>query len=184
MSKTSFLLLSSFYHEAQSATYPFGYGLSMQNTSYNPSSIGGIEEAQSNASRKPFANFSFKLTAVDLSFPSQSIPSTSKDSPLGFERFLGRNPFDLRTNHSTFSYFSHISTPFLVENPCFWFCSFSPSTSEPRLLRLWSTKSPQSMPRLLKSSSVGEPAGAPSSTAGFCFFFQPSYTTKIRILQW
>ena len=50
-----------------------------------------------------------------------SIPYVSKDSPLGFGRFLGRNPFDLHTKPSIFSSptsysFSSSSNPFLVEN--------------------------------------------------------------------
>ena len=34
---------------------------------------------------EPLANFSFKLTVVDLLSPPQSIPSVLKGSPLGFE---------------------------------------------------------------------------------------------------
>ena len=52
---------------------------------------------------KPLANFSFKPKDVDLPSPPQPIHSALKDSPLGFERSIGRNPFDLHTNPSTFS---------------------------------------------------------------------------------
>ena len=53
---------------------------------------------------KPPANFCFKTTAFDLLSPIQLIPSASENSYLGFERFIGRNPFDLRTNSFTFSF--------------------------------------------------------------------------------
>ena len=40
---------------------------------------------------KPPANFSFKPATFDFPPP---IPYVSKDSPLGFGKFIGRNPFD------------------------------------------------------------------------------------------
>ena len=69
---------------------------------------------------KPPANFSFKPATFDL---PPSIHSISKDSPLGFDKFIGRNPFDLRSKPSIFSFlpsssFSSSSNPFLVENSC------------------------------------------------------------------
>ena len=92
---------------------------------------------------KPLANFSFKPAVVDLPYPPQSILSASKDSPLRFKRFIGRNPFNLRTDPSRFSSFlislsspfSLISNSFLAENPYYNLCSLLPSTSEPKLLR-------------------------------------------------
>ena len=74
---------------------------------------------------KPLANFSFKLAAFDLPPPLQPVSYASIDSPLGFERSLGRNPFNLRTNPSSFSSllpsfsssFPFLSNPLLVENP-------------------------------------------------------------------
>ena len=67
---------------------------------------------------KPLANFSFKPTTFDL-FPS--IPSISKDSHLGFGKFIGRNPFVLRTKPSILSSppsssLSYSSNPFLAKN--------------------------------------------------------------------
>ena len=67
---------------------------------------------------KPLANFSFKPVTFDL---PHSIPSASKDSPLGFEKFIGRNPFDLHTKPFIFSYplsssSSSSSNPFLAKN--------------------------------------------------------------------
>ena len=64
------------------------------------------------------ANFSFKLATFDL---PPSIPSVSKDSSLGFGKFIGRNPFYLCIKPSIFSSspfysFSSSSNPFLVEN--------------------------------------------------------------------
>ena len=169
------------HHEARNATYPFGCGLSMERTSQNPSPIGGIKEAQSNTSRKPLTNFSFKPVIVDLISPPQSIPSTSKDSLLGFERFIVRNPFDLRTNPSTFSSlppsfsssfpssFLLLSNPFLTKNLCYNFCSSSPSTLEPKLPRPLLMASLLLPWALRKLSYVDEPAVAPSSTASFDF---------------
>ena len=89
---------------------------------------------------KPPVNFSFKPGAFDLPPPTQSVPSTSKDSPLGFERSLGRNPFDLRINHFTFysllpsfsSSFPLLSNPLLGENPCYQFFFTLPPPSEPK----------------------------------------------------
>ena len=69
---------------------------------------------------KPLADFSFKPATFDLPPSPQPIPSASKDSPLGFEKFIRRNQFNLRTKHSIFSSppsFSSSSNPFLVENP-------------------------------------------------------------------
>ena len=51
---------------------------------------------------KPLANFSFKPATFDLSSPIQPVPFTSENSSLGFERFIGRNPFDLCTHPFTF----------------------------------------------------------------------------------
>ena len=131
---------------------------------------------------KPLANFSFKLVAFDLPPSPQSVPSTSKVSPLEFERFIGRNHFDFRTNPSTFytllPYFSFsfpfLSNPFMAENPCYKFSSSSPS--------LLDLKSPRPSPKmsqrlssaLLKATSAAEPVViAPSSTARFDFFGHP-----------
>ena len=66
------------------------------------------------------SNFSFKPATFDL---PHSIPFASKDSHLGFGKFMGRNPFDLCIKPSIFSslpsfpFFSS-SNPFLVENSC------------------------------------------------------------------
>ena len=69
---------------------------------------------------KPHTNFYFKPITFDLLL-SPSIPSASKDSPLGFGKFIGRKPFDLRTKPSIFSSppsssFSSSSNPFLAKN--------------------------------------------------------------------
>ena len=69
---------------------------------------------------KPPANFSFK--PMIFYFPP-SIPFESKDSPLGFGKFIGRKQFDLHTKPSIFSSppsysFSSSSSPFLAENSC------------------------------------------------------------------
>ena len=69
---------------------------------------------------KPPPNFYFKSTTFDL---PPSIPYVSKDSTLGFGKFIRRNPFDLCMKPSIFSYppsssFSSSSNPFLVENYC------------------------------------------------------------------
>ena len=69
---------------------------------------------------KPPANFSFKPATFDL---PPSIHVVSKDSPLGFGKFIERNPFNLRTKPSIFSFppsssFSSFSNPFLAENSC------------------------------------------------------------------
>ena len=63
-------------------------------------------------------NFSFKPTTFNL---PPSIPSASKDSSLGFSKFIERNQFDLRTKPFIFSSplsssFSSSSNPFLAEN--------------------------------------------------------------------
>ena len=68
---------------------------------------------------KPPAKFSFKHETFDL---PHSIPSASKDSPLRFGKFIGRNIFDLRTKPSVFSSppsssFSSSSNPFF-EHSC------------------------------------------------------------------
>ena len=51
-----------------------------------------------------------------------SIPSVSKYSTSGFHKFIGRNPFDLRTKPSIFSSppssFSSSTNPFLAKNFC------------------------------------------------------------------
>ena len=52
---------------------------------------------------KPLANFSFKPLAFDLISPIQLVPYASENSSMGFERFIGRNPFDLHINPFTFS---------------------------------------------------------------------------------
>ena len=67
---------------------------------------------------KPTVNFCFKPTTFDL---PPSIPFVSKDSSLGFGKFIGRNPFDLCTKPSIFSSlssssFSSSSNPFLDKN--------------------------------------------------------------------
>ena len=72
--------------------------------------------------KKPPANFSFKHVAFDLPPPTPLVPScpksnyfpssTSKDSPLGFERFIRRNPliYALILPHShIFSFLSPLS---------------------------------------------------------------------------
>ena len=68
---------------------------------------------------KPPANFSFKPATFDL---PPSIPVVSKDSHLGFGKFIERNPFNLRAKPSIFSFppsfFSSSSNPFLAENSC------------------------------------------------------------------
>ena len=69
---------------------------------------------------KPPANFSFKPVAFDLPHLPHLILSTSKDSPLGFERFIGRNPFDLSTNPSTFSTLSSSSFLYLMVVASLW----------------------------------------------------------------
>ena len=132
---------------------------------------------------KPPANFYFKHAAFDLPSPPQPIPSVSKESPLVFERSIGRNPFDLRTNPSTFSSlllslsssFPLLSNPLLVENPCYRFYSSSPSPSEPKPLRPLPAASLQLPLALLKLFSIAEPAAAPSSTASFDFFGYPPW---------
>ena len=64
---------------------------------------------------KPPANFYFKPTTFDLPPPLQLVPFASQDSPLRFERSLGRNPFNLCTNPCPFStllpYFSSSLKP-------------------------------------------------------------------------
>ena len=99
------LALLIFTMRAKVQLTPFGYELSMERTSQNPSLIGRIEEAPSNTPRKASCQFFFKLAAFDLPPSSQPIPFSSKDSHLRFERFIGRNPFDLHTKPSIFSYF-------------------------------------------------------------------------------
>ena len=69
---------------------------------------------------KPPCNFSFKLGTFDLSL---SIPYVSKDTTLGFVKFIGRKPFNLCTKPSIFSSppsssFSSSSNPFLAKNSC------------------------------------------------------------------
>ena len=90
---------------------------------------------------KPPAIFSFKPVTFNLPPLTQLVPSclesnyfpsfAPKDTHLGFERFIGRNPFDLCTNPSTFSYFlPSFSFSLLIETPCHRFCSSSLSLSE------------------------------------------------------
>ena len=77
------------------------------------------------AREKPNANFSFKPTTFNLPPFTQLVlsclesnyfsSSTPKDSHLGFERFIRRNLFDLRTNPSTFSFFLSSFAVIIVE---------------------------------------------------------------------
>ena len=114
----------------------------MGRTSQNPSLVRRVVKAQSNTPRKTSSQFFFQ-TYNTFDFPP-SIASASKDSPLGFGKFIGRNPFylcttkdsplgfgkfirrnpfDLCTKPSIFSSppsssFSSSSYPFFVENSC------------------------------------------------------------------
>ena len=102
---------------------------------------------------KSSPQFSFKYAAFNLLPPTQSVltypksiyfPSSApKDTHLGFEMFIGRNPFDLRTNPSTFSYFLLSSS----------FSSSFPHTLSPIVGR-------KSLPRILLF--VTKPAGNPN----------------------
>ena len=109
---------------------------------------------------KPLANFSFKPGTFDL--PS-STPSTSKDSPLGFGKFIGRNLFYLRTKPSIFSSSSSSSNPSLVENPCYGCCSLlstppelKPSRSSPVLSLAPPNMTLRPLSGSLKSSPIVE----------------------------
>ena len=101
MSKALFYILSPFYHEAQSATYPFGCGLPTRKRAKTRARLDELKKPKALPREKPPTNFSFKPTAFDLPL---LIPSVTKDSPLGFDKFIGRNPFYLLTEPSIFSY--------------------------------------------------------------------------------
>ena len=115
-----FSLLSSLYHEVQSATYPFGCRLPTRRTSQNSNQLDELKKPKVITLEKPPIKFSFKPATFD---PPHSIPYISKDFLLGFGKFIGRNLFDLRIKPSIFSYqpsssFSSSSNPFLVESFC------------------------------------------------------------------
>ena len=115
---------------------------------------------------KPPVTFSFKPATFDL---LSSISSALKDSPLGFGKFIGRNPFYLRTKPSIFSSpssssFSSSSNLSLVKNPCYGFCSLSTplelQSSRSSLVLSLGPQKTTSWPLLgpLKPSPVSKPA--------------------------
>ena len=64
------------------------------------SRLDELKKSKVMTQENPPANFSFKPMTFDL---LPSIPFVSKDSHLGFGKFIGRNLFDLRTKPSIFS---------------------------------------------------------------------------------